>query len=568
MNINQASEITGISKKTLRFYEEKGLFSTERKGNSYRDYTNEDIDCILRIKALRSIGVSISDILLLQNNVISLREIINLRIKELEEDRINNEKQLAYCNEILNADDDWNSIISIFSDCAANSTDGDDQCAYDKNTPVTIGIDIGTSTISIAVIDDKHSLVDVFNIPNNSHVEGNSWESLQDPDVIYDNVISILNVICNNHPCILSIGVTGQMHGILYVDESGNSVTPLHTWLDKSCDQLVNGSAEVSYCDQIYNKIGIMIPTGYGVATHYYLENNNLLPDNAKKMCSIMDYTAMKLCGNTQPVMHPSVAASFGGYDLEHNAYSEKLKQIVNTDMLPEIRLDGCVVGYYNDSIPVMLPIGDSQSSYLGAIGNSENVLHINIGTGSQIVMMDECIGESSQFVDVRPYIDGKYLKCYAALCGGLAYSIVEKLIRSIVYEATGIDQPQYALMERLAERNLHNLDMPIIQTTFCGTRHKPDQKACIMDLTDSNFTPGNVVVATMRGMIRELYEHFSHISQIKPQRIVASGNAVRKNKILREIIAEYFGIQPELSVIPEEAAIGAALYSLKYIKK
>ena len=31
MNINEASEYTKLSKKTLRFYESKGLFITERK---------------------------------------------------------------------------------------------------------------------------------------------------------------------------------------------------------------------------------------------------------------------------------------------------------------------------------------------------------------------------------------------------------------------------------------------------------------------------------------------------------------------------------------------------------
>ena len=41
MNINEASDRTGLSKKTLRFYEDKGLFSTERKDNAYREYSEE-----------------------------------------------------------------------------------------------------------------------------------------------------------------------------------------------------------------------------------------------------------------------------------------------------------------------------------------------------------------------------------------------------------------------------------------------------------------------------------------------------------------------------------------------
>ena len=34
---------------------------------------------------------------------------------------------------------------------------------------------------------------------------------------------------------ITSIGITGQMHGILYVDESGRGLSPLYTWQDRIC---------------------------------------------------------------------------------------------------------------------------------------------------------------------------------------------------------------------------------------------------------------------------------------------------------------------------------------------
>ena len=55
MNINEAAKITCLSKKTLRFYEEKGLFNTQRLDNSYRDYSDENIECIKKITILKLI---------------------------------------------------------------------------------------------------------------------------------------------------------------------------------------------------------------------------------------------------------------------------------------------------------------------------------------------------------------------------------------------------------------------------------------------------------------------------------------------------------------------------------
>ena len=101
MNINEASEYTKLSKKTLRFYESKGLFITERKENDYRVYSPELIEKIMRIKLLRAAGISVSDILLLNSNMIGLEELLNKQEKNLKESRISNERQLELCRDCL-----------------------------------------------------------------------------------------------------------------------------------------------------------------------------------------------------------------------------------------------------------------------------------------------------------------------------------------------------------------------------------------------------------------------------------------------------------------------------------
>lgn len=61
--IGQASEITGISRDRLRYYEENELLYPELKeNNGYRYYTMSDIDMILSIEFYRSMDLSMREI--------------------------------------------------------------------------------------------------------------------------------------------------------------------------------------------------------------------------------------------------------------------------------------------------------------------------------------------------------------------------------------------------------------------------------------------------------------------------------------------------------------------------
>lgn len=63
MNIKEAEALTGITKQNIRFYEKKGLLSPMRnEENSYRDYSQEDVETLLQIKLLRKLDISIGHI--------------------------------------------------------------------------------------------------------------------------------------------------------------------------------------------------------------------------------------------------------------------------------------------------------------------------------------------------------------------------------------------------------------------------------------------------------------------------------------------------------------------------
>lgn len=62
MQIKEVMKQTGMSKKAINYYESKGLIKVSKHDNGYRDYDEEAIAQLWRIKVLRRLDFSISDI--------------------------------------------------------------------------------------------------------------------------------------------------------------------------------------------------------------------------------------------------------------------------------------------------------------------------------------------------------------------------------------------------------------------------------------------------------------------------------------------------------------------------
>lgn len=61
MNIGTASEKSGLSAKTIRYYEDIGLISSDRRDNGYRDYSMDDVHRLRFLQRSRSLGFSVEE---------------------------------------------------------------------------------------------------------------------------------------------------------------------------------------------------------------------------------------------------------------------------------------------------------------------------------------------------------------------------------------------------------------------------------------------------------------------------------------------------------------------------
>ena len=553
MKINDVEKITGLTGKAIRLYESKGLISVSREENGYRNYTDKDVEALKKIKLFRSVGISISDIKLYLFGVVSIDELMDKRKAEILRESGKNSEKYRICESI-------SSTTSL-----EGLENGDSFTESERINPLehgalSVGIDIGTTTISAVVYDiDNKEQLDAYTLPHNSYVESGIY-SEQSVLVIMEKSEKLLYHILEAYEKVVSIGISGQMHGIVYIDSSGQAVSNLINWQDKRADKMLDNGKNA--CQAIYDITKESISTGYGIATHYYNMLNGAVPNGAVSFCSIMDYFGMKICGNKKPVIHVSVGASLGLFDVKKGDFMwDKLSLLgIDKSFLPSVTGESLVIGECK-GIPVSIPLGDNQASFLGSVRENKDSMLVNIGTGSQVSAVSDYL-ELRGEIELRPFIEGKYLICGSALCGGFAYSMLEEFFRSYAVSAGMQEASQYKVINRLAkdayERGEDGL---LVDAFFCGKRSNPDLRGSIKMIDRQSFTPSALVLGVLKGMCNELYELYKEFP-IKKSHVVASGGAVKKNEVLNNLIADCFGVSVSANTLKEEAATGVALFA------
>jgi len=62
MRIGELAEATGLSRDTLRFYEERGLLAARRRANGYRDYPPEAVEWLCYLRSAQALGFTLAEI--------------------------------------------------------------------------------------------------------------------------------------------------------------------------------------------------------------------------------------------------------------------------------------------------------------------------------------------------------------------------------------------------------------------------------------------------------------------------------------------------------------------------
>lgn len=472
-----------------------------------------------------------------------------------------------------------------------------------------IGIDIGTTTVCGVVIDGKNGEV-LFSrtLPNDSGeikapqdsiarqmARAEAFEKTQHPERIWECVGKILEEMAKEHPQVDSIGLTGQMHGILYVNQNGEAVSPLYTWQDESGNQPLGETPEAASqngektCASYLSELtGSFMATGFGLTTYYCHSRNHKVPEAAARLCTIHDYVGMRLTGARVPLISPSDGASLGLYDSEKNEFDwEKIEKAgMDAGLLPEVKSGYALVGTVQKGayagVPVSIGLGDNQASVIGSVKNIYETVLVNIGTGSQIsvgVKQEDSEKTGGKKIpsglERRPLVEKDFIYAGSCLCGGRAYAALESFFRQVCRmtkndkDVTN-EKPEeklYGAMAKLLEETKGEGVMPLtVNPQFCGTRENPELRGSITGIDLENLTPQAFIRGFLYGIAGELYAQYEKALPLlpkKPAYLVGSGNGIRMNPALQKILEELFSCPLRIPAHTEEAAYGTALFSL-----
>ena len=110
MNIAEVERRTGLTRANIRFYEKEGLLSPARGANGYRDYTEDDVETLRKVRMLRQLQLSVPEIRAVQAGEHALPETAARQLGVLEQDIREGQQAYAACRAICEDGAQWDGL--------------------------------------------------------------------------------------------------------------------------------------------------------------------------------------------------------------------------------------------------------------------------------------------------------------------------------------------------------------------------------------------------------------------------------------------------------------------------
>lgn len=114
MKIQDVEQRTGLDRATIRYYEKEQLLVPERSENGYRNYSEENVDLLQKIKLLRKLGIPLNAIKNLEQGSDCLSDVLSNQILILDQQIRSDSAAKSVCQELLDIRAQYRALDSSF----------------------------------------------------------------------------------------------------------------------------------------------------------------------------------------------------------------------------------------------------------------------------------------------------------------------------------------------------------------------------------------------------------------------------------------------------------------------
>jgi xylulokinase len=366
-----------------------------------------------------------------------------------------------------------------------------------------------------------------------------------------------------------AIGISGQQHGFVPLDQDGQVIRPAKLWCDTST---------VRECDEITSKLGGLKPTirtlgnavlpGFTAPKVLWLKKNE--PKNYARLATVLlphDYLNFWLTG--QKVMEHGDASGTALLDVRRRQWSNDVLKAIDPELEgklpPLIRSDkpaGTLQASTARSLdlnPGVLVSAGGGDNMMGAIGTGNTragVITASFGTSGTIYACSE-----------KPIIDREGE--IAAFCDStnrwlpLLCTMNVTVATEMVREDFGWSHEKYASEASRVPAGSNGL---LLLPYFEGERtpNVPEGTGVWFGVNQKTFEAAHFARAAMEGVTLGMNYGLRRLIElgVKPTQIRVTGGGAR-SKVWRQIMADVFNTEVVTLKVGEGAAYGAALQAL-----
>jgi len=137
MQIRDLESKACLDRATIRFYEKEGFIVPCRKENGYREYSQQDLDDLLKIKLLRKIGISLETIRKLKQGTEDFSNILSNQIHILEHEISTKKRAIEVCRLLRENSINYSSLNAEYYLNKFNTFEEEPKAAFSFHELVT-----------------------------------------------------------------------------------------------------------------------------------------------------------------------------------------------------------------------------------------------------------------------------------------------------------------------------------------------------------------------------------------------------------------------------------------------